>query len=473
MLFYGSVYILKDSSCLLYKTSGFYTFVQILSDQMATQRSISFQTLGCKLNFSETSSIKSMFEEQGYAVLNEREPVDIFVLNTCSVTEFADKKCRKEIRRVKGQNPDTKIVVIGCYAQLKPQEIADIPGVNLVLGAAEKFRILDFIPDLFENEVENTYFAQEISQTDTFYHAHSEKDRTRAFLKVQDGCDYKCTFCTIPLARGKSRSDTVENVVQKAKDLVSIGTKEIVLTGVNIGDFGHGHSLSTKDKRNRKESFLDLIKALDEEVDIDRIRISSIEPNLLTDEIIEFVAQSKRFMPHFHIPLQSGSDEVLKIMQRRYDSSLYRSRVEKIKSLMPDACIGIDIIVGFPSETDELFEKCYEFVDSLDASYFHIFTYSQRSDTPAGEQKIQVPMNIRRERNQKLQRLSELKKRRFYKAFLGSERKVLFEKSKTKGKVSGFTDNYIKIEADHANYEVNEIKMAKLNEFGDQLIRIN
>ncbi len=439
---------------------------------MATPLSVAFHTLGCKLNFSESSSIKSLFEKQGYSVHSDQQHSDIYILNTCSVTDFADRKCRKEIRRFKRQNPESKIVVIGCYAQLKPKEISEIEGVNLVLGAAEKFRILDFIPDLFQEEISNTYFVQEIAQTRNFYHAHSETERTRAFLKVQDGCDYKCSFCTIPLARGKSRSDRIEKVLIEANRLAENGVKEIVLTGVNIGDFGHGPDLEDKDKRNRKENFLDLIRALDTECPVDRIRISSIEPNLLTDEIINYVTNSRKLMPHFHIPLQSGSDEVLKKMQRRYNTKLYRSRVEHIKSQMPDACIGVDVIVGSPYESLELFKESHDFISSLDISYLHVFTYSERANTPAGEETNQVPLEERRRRSAVMHELSSMKKRKFYAEHLGEEREILFEKSKKENTLTGFSDNYIKVEAQTGFGEVNEIKKAKLSRLEEEIVLI-
>lgn len=439
---------------------------------MATQKSIAFHTLGCKLNYSETSGIKQMFEERGYAVLNDRQAADIFVLNTCSVTDFADRKCRKEIRRFKRQNPDSKVIVIGCYAQLKPKEIADIPGVNLVLGAAEKFQILDFVPDLYEQDISNIYFSQPIKETRTFFHAHSDKDRTRSFLKVQDGCDYKCSFCTIPLARGKSRSDSVDNVLKKAQKLSKAGTREIVLTGVNIGDFGHGQSLDEKNPRYRQENFFDLVKALDAYCDVPRIRISSIEPNLLSDEIIEFVAASERFTPHFHMPLQSGSDTLLKKMRRRYNTALYSDRVRNIKSLMPHACIGVDVIVGFPGETDDLFQETFDYLNDLDISYLHVFTYSERENTPAAEMGDVVPMETRRARNEALRRLSDVKRAAFYRNHLGEAREVLFEKSRKPHRLTGFTDNYIKINAPDSLGHVNTLKKLHLTELLENQVKV-
>ena len=440
---------------------------------MATQKSIAFHTLGCKLNYSETSSIKHMFEERGYAVLNDRQAADIFVLNTCSVTDFADRKCRKEIRRFKRQNPDSKVIVIGCYAQLKPKEIAEIQGVNLVLGAAEKFQILDFVPELYDQDISNTYFSQPIEETRTFFHAHSEKDRTRSFLKVQDGCDYKCSFCTIPLARGKSRSDSVKNVLREAQRLAEAGTREIVLTGVNIGDFGHGQSLDEKDPRDRQENFFDLVHALDAHCEVPRIRISSIEPNLLSDEIIAFVAQSERFTPHFHMPLQSGSDTLLKKMRRRYNTALYSDRVRKIKSLMPHACIGVDVIVGFPGETDDIFQETFDYLNGLDISYLHVFTYSERENTPAAEMGDVVPMETRRARNEALRRLSDVKKTAFYRQHLGEARQVLFEKSREARRLTGFTDNYIKINAPDELGSVNTLQKVQLRALAGDRVEVS
>lgn len=429
---------------------------------MATQRSVALHTLGCKLNFSETSSIQKLFEDQGYMVRSHKEPADIFILNTCSVTEFADKKCRYEIRKFKRLNPTSKVVVIGCYAQLKPKEISEIEGVNLVLGAAEKFRILEFMPDLYNQDISNTYFSQDISHTHTFHHAHSEEQRVRSFLKVQDGCDYKCSFCTIPLARGKSRSDRIDNILAEANRLAQLGTQEIVLTGVNIGDFGHGTSLESKDMRNRKENFLDLIKKLDSECPIPRIRISSIEPNLLSDEIIEFVSKSKRFMPHFHIPLQSGSDVVLKSMRRRYRTDLYRSRIMKIKECMPHACIGADVIVGYPTEDENAFKDTRQFIEELPLSYLHIFTFSERADTPAALMNPQVPMPVRKDRNSILHEISKAKKQAFYREHADTERWVLFENRDSEGIISGFTDNYIKIQSKEIPFMSNSLHKVKI-----------
>ena len=413
---------------------------------MATPKSVAFHTLGCKLNYSETSSIQRLFEDNGFFVNEFDAGADVYVINTCSVTDFADQKCRQFVRRALRHTPQSFVVVVGCYAQLKPQEIAEIPGVDLVLGAGEKFKIIDYIDSLTKAQGKGMVSAGEIREVNTFHNAFSFGDRTRSFLKVQDGCDYKCSFCTIPLARGKSRSDTVESVVANAHKISEMGVKEIVLTGVNIGDFGNGTEVIEGTKVKKEALFIDLIKELDKVEDINRFRISSIEPNLLTDEIIAFVADSQRFMPHFHIPLQSGNDKQLQQMRRRYKRELYASRVEIIKSLMPHACIGVDVIVGFPGETDEDFLETYRFINSLDISYLHVFTYSERPNTPANEMENAVPMHKRRERNEMLRILSEKKRRAFYQQFLGQTREVLFEKHKNNAFLTGFTDNYIKIE---------------------------
>lgn len=434
---------------------------------MATPRSVAFYTLGCKLNFSETSSLGKLFEKQGYLEVPFQHGADIYVINTCSVTDFADRKCRQIVRRALRLRPEAFVVVVGCYAQLKPEEIANIPGVDLVLGAAEKFRILDFIEELTKAPGKGMVAAGEIRQVNDFVNAFSFGDRTRSFLKVQDGCDYKCTFCTIPLARGRSRSDTVSNVVANAQEIAAMGIKEIVLTGVNIGDFGNGTAVIEGEKPKKQALFIDLIKALDEVEGIERFRISSIEPNLCTDEIIEFVAQSKRFVPHFHMPLQSGNDKQLKQMRRRYKRDLYASRVEKIKSLMPHCCIGVDVIVGFPGETDEDFMESYRFLNSLDISYLHVFTYSERPDTLAAEMQEVVPLNIRRERNKMLTILSEKKRRFFYEQHLGQSRPALLEKHKNKSLMSGYTDNYIRIEMPLEESLLNQIHEVQLENIQD------
>jgi threonylcarbamoyladenosine tRNA methylthiotransferase MtaB len=437
---------------------------------MATPKSVAFHTLGCKLNYSETSSIQRLFEDKGFFINDFDESADVYVINTCSVTDFADQKCRQTVRRAMRQNPDAFVVVVGCYAQLKPQEIANIKGVDLVLGAGEKFKITDYIDGLTKAQGKGMVNAGEIREVNTFHNAFSFGDRTRSFLKVQDGCDYKCAFCTIPLARGKSRSDTVENVVENARQIALMGVKEIVLTGVNIGDFGNGTAVIEGEKAKKEALFIDLIKELDKVEGIQRFRISSIEPNLLTDEIIEFVAQSQRFMPHFHIPLQSGNNKQLTQMRRRYKREWYQSRVEKIKTMMPHACIGVDVIVGFPDETDEDFKETYNFINDLDVSYLHVFTYSERANTAAMDMEGVVPMHVRRERNEMLRILSEKKRRYFYNQFLGQTREVLFENHKNAQLLTGFTDNYIKIELKKSpNTEgvVNWVLPVALNDFNN------
>ncbi len=437
---------------------------------MATPRTVAFHTLGCKLNFSETSSIRRQFEDAGYGVLKFDEGADMYVINTCSVTDFADRKCRYEVRRALKHNPDAKVIVIGCYAQLKPREIADIEGVDLVLGASEKFEILKYVDGLSGAEEKGMVVAGDVNQANTFIDSYSFGDRTRSFLKVQDGCNYKCSFCTIPQARGASRSDTVENVIKNARAIAAKGIKEIVLTGVNLGDFGNGTEVIEGTKPRKEALFADLIKELDNVEGIERYRISSIEPNLLTEEIIEFVAQSKRFVPHFHVPLQSGSDKILKLMRRRYKSELYRSRVKAIKKHIPHCCIGVDVIVGFPGESDDDFLDTYNFLKDLDISYLHVFTYSERANTPAAEMQNVVPVAIRRERNEMLRILSEKKKRAFYEQFLGQTKKVLLEKTKNDNFLTGFTSNYIKIRISSKALYVNniaEVKLQTINEKGN------
>lgn len=424
---------------------------------MATPRSVAFHTLGCKLNYSETSSIGRLFESAGYAEVDFSQPSDVYVVNTCSVTDFADRKCRNVVRKALRTNPQALVVVVGCYAQLKPQEIADIPGVDMVLGAAEKFRILDYIDGLSKTSGKGLVQAGAVSEVREFTNAYSFGDRTRSFLKVQDGCDYKCSFCTIPQARGRSRSDTVENVVANARALAAQGAREVVLTGVNIGDFGNGTEVIEGAKPKKEALFIDLIRELDHIEGIERFRISSIEPNLCTDEIIGFVAGSRRFAPHFHLPLQSGNDKQLQQMRRRYRRDLYADRVAAIKRVMPHCCIGVDVIVGFPGETEEDFLETYHFLQALDVSYLHVFTYSERANTPAAEMEGVVPMHERRRRNDMLAILSEKKRRHFYEQYLGQTRPVLFEHSKTPGRVSGFTDNYIKIEAELEEVWINHV----------------
>lgn len=424
---------------------------------MATPRSVAFYTLGCKLNYSETSSISRLFEQAGYREVPFEEGAGIYVINTCSVTDFADRKCRKIVRQALRHAPNAFIVVVGCYAQLKPEEIAHIPGVDLVLGAAEKFRILEYIDDLSKAPGKGLVFAGEVREANTFSDAFSFGDRTRSFLKIQDGCDYKCSFCTIPQARGRSRSDSVENVLANAREIAGLGVKEIVLTGVNIGDFGNGGEVVEGMRPKKEALFSDLIRELDGVSDIRRFRISSIEPNLCSDEVIEFVAASQRFVPHFHMPLQSGSDKILRLMRRRYVRDLYANRVQHIKALMPHACIGADVIVGFPGETEADFMETFHFLNDLEVSYLHVFTYSERANTPAPDMDGTVPVEERRRRNEMLSILSEKKRRYFYEQHVGQERPVLFEMHKDSNLMSGFTDNYIKIDAPFEADRINTI----------------
>lgn len=424
---------------------------------MATPRTVAFHTLGCKLNYSETSALSRLFESSGYLPVKFEDGADIYVLNTCSVTEQADKECKKVVRQALRRQPGAFVVVTGCYAQLKPREIAEIPGVDLVLGAGEKFRILDYVDDLSKAQGKGMVHAGEVRDVNTFNASFSFGDRTRSFLKVQDGCDYKCSFCTIPLARGASRSDTVENVLANARRIAETGAREIVLTGVNLGDFGNGTEVIEGDRPKKQALFIDLIRQLDQLDAVGRFRISSIEPNLLTDEVIAFVAGSRRFMPHFHVPLQSGNDRQLRDMRRRYRRELYAERVATIKRLMPHACIGCDVIVGFPGETEDDFLETYRFIQELDVSYLHVFTYSERANTPAAEMPGIVSVEERRRRNQALRGLSEMKRREFYRRHLGETRPVLFEQHKGPGLLSGFTDNYIKIEIPAEKGRVNTI----------------
>lgn len=428
---------------------------------MATKK-VAFYTLGCKLNFSETSTIARRFEERGFERVDFQEKPDIFVINTCSVTENADKKCRKVVQEARKISPNAYVAIIGCYAQLKPKEIAEIEGVDAVLGAAEKFQLLDLL-GTFERkpEAKTTVLASEIRQANRFEEAFSYGDRTRTFLKVQDGCDYSCSFCTIPLARGASRSNEMENILATARKIAQNEVKEIVLTGVNTGDYGIIDG-------ERKYKFYDLVRALDQIEGIERIRISSIEPNLLTDEIIEYVAHSQRFVPHFHVPLQSGSNVILKKMRRRYLRELYAERVAKIKSEMPHACIGVDVIVGFPSETEELFLETYQFLNELDISYLHVFPYSERNNTLAIEMPDSVPLKKRQDRSKMLHILSDKKRRYFYEQHLGKEAKVLFEQEINGGMMEGFTENYIRITAKYDPLLVNEIKTVQLVEINEK-----
>lgn len=418
-------------------------------------KKVAFHTLGCKLNFSETSTIARQFEAKGYKKVGFSEQPDIFLINTCSVTDNADKKCRKIVKEAQKVNPEAYIAIIGCYAQLKPKEISEIQGVDVVLGAAEKFQLLDLIDD-FEKTPQAKILASEVTEAKTFNNAYSINDRTRTFLKVQDGCNYHCSFCTIPLARGKSRSDSIANIVRSAEAIAKEDVKEIVLTGVNIGDFGIQAG-------KRQERFVDVVKALDEVEGIERFRISSIEPNLLTNEIIAFVAQSKRFVPHFHIPLQSGSNTLLRSMRRRYLRELYSDRIDKIKELMPSACIGVDVIVGFPGETEDLFLETYEFLNELNVSYLHVFTYSERANTAAPEMEGTVTPKERQRRSKMLRMLSEKKKRYFYESQIGSTQQVLFENDVVDGLMHGFTENYVRVASPYDPLAINETQTVVLN----------
>jgi threonylcarbamoyladenosine tRNA methylthiotransferase MtaB len=435
---------------------------------MSTPKTVSFYTLGCKLNYSETSSIGRSFENKGYAVVPFEQGADVTVINTCSVTDFADKKNRKFIRKARAFNQNSVIVVIGCYAQLKPEEISNIEGVDLVLGAGEKFKILNYIDNLTKQNGKASIHIGEIKEINNFEDAYSFGDRTRSFLKVQDGCNYLCTYCTIPKARGKSRSGTIEEVVNNAKKIARMGVKEIVLTGVNIGDFGNSTDIIEGNADRTRSMFIDLVKALDQVDGIERFRISSIEPNLITDEVINFIARAKRFVPHFHIPLQSGSDTILKLMKRRYRTNLYSDKIDFIREKIPHASIGVDVIIGFPGETNELFKETLDYINGLDVSYLHVFTYSERQNTPAFDMEGKVPMDRRRERNTILTQLSLKKQRHFYNQFIGQTRKVLVEKSNNQSKLTGFTDNYLKVEFPVEAGLRNEIIDMKLTEINDQ-----
>ena len=419
---------------------------------MAEARTVAFHTLGCKLNFSETSTLSRMLEQEGFQKKDFDDQADVYVINTCSVTDNADKECRQIVRRIQRKAPESLVVITGCYAQLKPKEIAEIPGVNLVLGAAEKFNLATHIRELSKGDSAKICSC-DVEEVTGFNSSFSINDRTRTFLKVQDGCDYNCSFCTIPQARGKSRSDSIENVIKNVEHLASHAVKEIVLTGVNLGDFGKGPDGNLK----YEENFFQLVKALEKVKGIQRYRISSIEPNLLTNEIIEFVANSDKFMPHFHIPLQSGSNKILGLMRRRYKRELYNDRVALIKTLMPHCCIGVDVIVGFPGESDDDFKETFDFLHSLDISYLHVFTYSERDNTHALSIKPVVPMNIRHERNKTLRNLSYMKMQYFTDQHHGQTRKVLFEGHENKGMMEGYTDNYIKITTPFHSGWVNEI----------------
>ncbi len=415
-------------------------------------KTVALHTLGCKLNFSETTAIGRLLENDGFEKRDFDEVADLYVINTCSVTDNADKECRQLVRRIQKKAPEALVVITGCYAQLKPTEIAAIPGVNLVLGAAEKFNITSHLKELTKND-SGKICSCDIEDVNVFVPSHSLKERTRIFLKVQDGCDYNCSFCTIPLARGKSRSESISNVLENVKEIATGGAKEIVLTGINLGDFGKGFTGGKK----HEENFYDLMVALDQQSSIERFRISSIEPNLLSNEMIELVSASKKFMPHFHIPLQSGNNKTLAEMRRRYKRELYAEKVSLIKSLMPHACIGVDVIVGFPGETDEDFKETARFIESMDISYLHVFTYSERDNTHALELHPIVPMQIRNERNKILRNLSYAKMQSFTQQHIGQTRKVLFESVNKNGMMEGYSDNYIKITAPYKKEWENEV----------------
>ncbi|WP_078671883.1 tRNA (N(6)-L-threonylcarbamoyladenosine(37)-C(2))-methylthiotransferase MtaB [Chitinophaga eiseniae] len=419
---------------------------------MEQVKTVAFHTLGCKLNFSETSTLSRLLEQDGFVKTDFENTADVYVINTCSVTDNADKECRQLVRRIQRRAPESMVVITGCYAQLKPEEIASIEGVDLVLGAAEKFNITEHLKSLTKGNSAKICSC-DIEDVNTFHASYSVNDRTRTFLKVQDGCDYSCTFCTIPMARGKSRSDSVASVVDNATQLAASGVKEIVLTGVNLGDFGKGFTGGKK----REETFYELIQELDKVEGIERYRISSIEPNLLTNEIIEFVANSRRFMPHFHIPLQSGNNEILGLMRRRYRRELYAEKVALIKQFMPHCAIGVDVIVGFPSESDAHFQDTYDFLHDLDVSYLHVFTYSERANTPALDIKPVVPVNIRHERNKQLRNLSHKKQQFFQEQHLNETRKVLFESHSKDGMMEGYTDNYIRVTTHFREEWVNQL----------------
>ncbi|MCD8435552.1 tRNA (N(6)-L-threonylcarbamoyladenosine(37)-C(2))-methylthiotransferase MtaB [Tenacibaculum dicentrarchi] len=436
---------------------------------MNADKKVAFYTLGCKLNFSETSTIARNFVNEGFERVGFDEKAQIYVINTCSVTDNADKRFKSIVKNVLKQNEDAFIIGVGCYAQLKPEELANVNGVDLVLGATEKFNVTSYINDLTKNDIGEVHSC-EIEEADSYVGAYSIGDRTRAFLKVQDGCDYKCTYCTIPLARGISRSDTLDNVLKNAKEISEKGIKEIVLTGVNIGDYGKGEFGNKK----HEHTFLELVKELDKVEGIERLRISSIEPNLLKDETIDFVSKSKTFVPHFHIPLQSGNDELLKKMKRRYLTKTYTNRTQKIKEVMPNACIGVDVIVGFPGETDELFLETYNYLNEMELSYLHVFTYSERPNTEAVGMSGIVPKNVRAKRSKMLRGLSVKKRRAFYESQLGNTLTALFESENKEGYIHGFTQNYVKVKTPWNPELVNtlhSVTLTKIDE--DGLVRFN
>ena len=440
---------------------------------MNARKKVAFYTLGCKLNFSETSTIARSFKDEGFDRVDFSEKADIYVINTCSVTENADKRFKTIVKQAQKSNPEAFVAAIGCYAQLKPEELADVNGVDLVLGATEKFNITSFINDLISQPDRSKgsvgeIHSCEIEEVDFYVGSYSIGDRTRAFLKVQDGCDYKCTYCTIPLARGISRSDTLENVIHNAKEISKQNIKEIVLTGVNIGDYGKGEYGNKK----HEHTFFDLVKELDTVEGIERLRISSIEPNLLKDETIELISRSRAFVPHFHIPLQSGNNELLKLMKRRYLRELYVDKVNTIKRLIPYACIGVDVIVGFPGETDEHFLDTYNFLNELDISYLHVFTYSERDNTEAADMSNVVPQKVRAKRSKMLRGLSVKKRRSFYESQLGKTRTVLFEGENKEGYIHGFTENYVKVKTPWNPELVNTLhKISLTNVDYDGLVR--
>jgi threonylcarbamoyladenosine tRNA methylthiotransferase MtaB len=417
-------------------------------------KKVAFQTFGCKLNFAETSQISRQFQENGYEVADFKDTADVYVINTCTVTSIAEKKCKTAIRAAIKRNPDAKVAVVGCFSQLKADEIQEIEGVDIIVGNNEKYKLLEFINNRKHNNDSNCAYCdvKQMEKTDAFVPSYSSGDRTRSFLKIQDGCDYFCTYCAIPFARGRSRSDTIENIVTSAEKIALEGLKEIILTGVNIGDFG----------KQNNENFLQLIQALDTVKGIARFRISSIEPELLSDDIIKFVANSDKFLPHFHIPLQSGSNKILKLMKRHYQRELFAERIHKIKAVMPDSCIAADVICGFPGETDEDFEDAYQFITSLPISYLHVFTYSERPDTLAAKLEGVVAVNIRRERSKQLQILSDTKKHEFYLQNIGQTKKVLFESDMHHGFIYGFTDNYIRVKIKTDKTLINKIIEVKL-----------
>ncbi len=431
---------------------------------MNTKKKVAFYTLGCKLNFSETSTIARNFQDEGFDRVDFEEVADIYVINTCSVTDNADKQFKQVVKKAMKRNDKAFVAAVGCYAQLKPEELAAVDGVDLVLGATEKFKITDYINDLSKNDFGEVHSC-EIAEADFYVGSYSIGDRTRAFLKVQDGCDYKCTYCTIPLARGISRSDALENVLKNAYEISQQNIKEIVLTGVNIGDYGKGEFGNKK----HEHTFLELVQALDKVDGIERLRISSIEPNLLKNETIEFVSKSRTFVPHFHIPLQSGSNDILKLMKRRYLREVYTERVSKIREVMPHACIGVDVIVGFPGETDEHFLETYHFLNDLDISYLHVFTYSERDNTEAALMSGVVPANVRAKRSKMLRGLSVKKRRAFYESQLGTNRTVLFESENKEGYIHGFTENYVKVKTPWNPELVNtlhEINLTRIDDDG-------